>query len=162
METSWISRKGGILEKGGYDPLTNYVHSPPPNLIFCSGPPNYFSLKFLGPPLKLGGAATMILFWYCKMKVLAISGPWQGWFRYSKIVMDMYKAWSWGSETHEILMKVIEFWKDLCQKLCCLLNRSVFDSLTRKHRKSELVQDNLVILGEPCVHASWWNAPNID
>ena len=24
---------------------------PPPNLIFCSGPsPNYFGLKFLGPP----------------------------------------------------------------------------------------------------------------
>ena len=22
---------------------------PPPNLIFCSGPPNYFGLKFLGP-----------------------------------------------------------------------------------------------------------------
>ena len=33
--------------------------SPPPNLIFCSGPPNYFGLKFLGPPLKLGRAATM-------------------------------------------------------------------------------------------------------
>ena len=32
---------------------------PPPNLIFCSGPPNYFGLKFLGPPLKLGRAATM-------------------------------------------------------------------------------------------------------
>ena len=31
---------------------------PPPN---CSGPPppNYFGLKFLGPSLKLGGAATM-------------------------------------------------------------------------------------------------------
>ena len=29
---------------------------PPPNLFFCSGPPpNYFGLKFLGPPLKLGG-----------------------------------------------------------------------------------------------------------
>ena len=24
--------------------------APPPNLIFCSGPPNYFGLKFLGPP----------------------------------------------------------------------------------------------------------------
>ena len=35
--------------------------APPPNLIFCSGPPpNYFGLKFLGPPLKLrGGAAAM-------------------------------------------------------------------------------------------------------
>ena len=31
--------------------------SSPPNLIFCSGPPNYFSLKFLGPPLKLGGGS---------------------------------------------------------------------------------------------------------
>ena len=34
--------------------------APPPNLIFCSGPPpsppNYFGLKFLGPPpLKYGG-----------------------------------------------------------------------------------------------------------
>ena len=27
--------------------------SSPPNLIFCLGPPNYFGLKFLGPPLKL-------------------------------------------------------------------------------------------------------------
>ena len=34
--------------------------APPPNLIFCSGPPpNYFGLKFLDPPLKLGEAATM-------------------------------------------------------------------------------------------------------
>ena len=39
--------------------------APPPNLIFCSGPPppNYFGLKFLGPPPKIGGegggAATM-------------------------------------------------------------------------------------------------------
>ena len=48
-----------------------------------------------------------------------------------------------------------KFWKDLCQKLCCFLNRSVFDSPTRKSRKSELVQDNLVILGEPCVDAPW-------
>ena len=33
--------------------------APPPkkkNLIFCSGPSNYFGLKFLAPPpLKLGG-----------------------------------------------------------------------------------------------------------
>ena len=74
--TSCISRKGGILEKGrliqkrmgSMIPLTNYFHRPPqnfrssPNLIFCSGPPppNYFSLKFFVPPLKLGGgAATM-------------------------------------------------------------------------------------------------------
>ena len=36
------------------------ILSPPLNLIFCSvPPPNYFGLKFLGPPLKLGGAATM-------------------------------------------------------------------------------------------------------
>ena len=34
---------------------------PTPNYIFCSAPPppspapNYFGLKFLGPPLKLGG-----------------------------------------------------------------------------------------------------------
>ena len=39
--------------------------APPPNLIFCSGPPNYFGLKFLGPSPKiggrgLGGAATML------------------------------------------------------------------------------------------------------
>ena len=33
--------------------------SSPQNLIFCSGPPNYFGLKFLGQPLKLVGAATM-------------------------------------------------------------------------------------------------------
>ena len=38
--------------------------SPLPNLIFCSGPPNYFGLKFLGPPLIFffggeGGGATM-------------------------------------------------------------------------------------------------------
>ena len=26
MGTSWISRKGGILEKGGMTPLTNYDH----------------------------------------------------------------------------------------------------------------------------------------
>ena len=44
-------------------------------------------------------------------------------------------------------MKAIEFWKDLCQKLCCLLNRNAFNSPTRKHRRNELVQDNLVILG---------------
>ena len=38
------------------------VHRPPlkfsslPNLIFCSGPPdNFFGLKFLDDPLKLGG-----------------------------------------------------------------------------------------------------------
>ena len=38
------------------------VHRPPlkfsslPNLIFCSGPPhNFFGLKFLDAPLKLGG-----------------------------------------------------------------------------------------------------------
>ena len=29
--------------------------SSPPNLIFCSGPPNYFGLKFLRSALKLGG-----------------------------------------------------------------------------------------------------------
>ena len=28
---------------------------PSPNLIFCSGSPNYFGLKFLGPPLKIRG-----------------------------------------------------------------------------------------------------------
>ena len=50
------------------------VHRPPlkfsslPNLIFCSGPPhNFFGLKFLDAPLKLGGegrkgAATMSWF----------------------------------------------------------------------------------------------------
>ena len=59
-------------------------------------------------------------------------------------------------------MKAIEFWKDLCQRLCYLLNRSVFDSLSRKFRKIELVQDNSVILGEPCVDAPWWSAPEID
>ena len=52
-----------------------------------------------------------------------------------------------------------KFWKDLCQKLCCFLNRSVFNSSTRKSKKSELVQDNLIILGEPCVDAPWWSAP---
>ena len=38
------------------------VHRPPlkfsslPNLIFCSGPPdNFFGLKFLDDPIKLGG-----------------------------------------------------------------------------------------------------------
>ena len=34
----------------------------PPNLIFCSGPPDYFGLKFLGPPpppTKIREAATM-------------------------------------------------------------------------------------------------------
>ena len=31
--------------------------APPLNLIFCSGPPNYFALKFLGPRLKLGEGA---------------------------------------------------------------------------------------------------------
>ena len=35
--------------------------SPPPKKIkfFAQVPLNYFGLKFLGPPLKLGGAATM-------------------------------------------------------------------------------------------------------
>ena len=33
-----------------------------PNLIFCSGPlPNYFGLKFLGLPLKLGGGGGGLL-----------------------------------------------------------------------------------------------------
>ena len=32
-----------------------------PNLIICSGPPNYFGLKFLGPPLKLGGCYDVTL-----------------------------------------------------------------------------------------------------
>ena len=72
--------------------------------------------------------------------------------------MDMYEALSLGSEKQETL-KGIEFLKDLYQKLCCLLKRSVFDSPTRKRRKSELKQDNLVILGEPCVDAPWWSAP---
>ena len=53
----------------------------------------------------------------------------------------------------------LEFWKDLCRKLCCLLNRNVFNFPTRKRRKSELVQDNLVILSELCVDAPWWSAP---
>ena len=39
---------------------------------------------------------------------------------------------------------------------------SVFDSPTRKHRRSELVQDNLVILGEPRAVAPWRSAPLID
>ena len=80
--TSCISRKGGILEKGrliqkrmgSMIPLTNYFHRPPqnfrssPNLIFCSGPPppNYFSLKFFVPPLKLGGGGGLLPC-YCMM-----------------------------------------------------------------------------------------------
>ena len=41
--------------------------SSPPNLIFCSGPPNYFGLKFLGAPLNWErGAATMLKFIYTK------------------------------------------------------------------------------------------------
>ena len=35
--------------------------SPPLNLIFCSGSPNYFDLKFLGPPLKLGKGCYHVL-----------------------------------------------------------------------------------------------------
>ena len=41
------------------------ILGPPLNLIFCSAPPNYFGLKFLGLPLKLGGggrAATILYF----------------------------------------------------------------------------------------------------
>ena len=64
MRTSWISRKEEILEKwggggvgGGGDLKRGHPLNlaPPPNIIFCSGSPNYFGLKFLGPPLKLGG-----------------------------------------------------------------------------------------------------------
>ena len=45
---------------GVHSPSPLKFSSPPlPNSIFCSGPPsppNYFGLKFLGPPsLKLGG-----------------------------------------------------------------------------------------------------------
>ena len=46
---------------GFIGPPLNLAPPHPPNLIFCSGPPpNYFGLKFLGPPPKIrGGAATM-------------------------------------------------------------------------------------------------------
>ena len=63
---------------------------------------------------------------------------------------------------NKTLIKVIEFWKELSQKLCCLLNRSVFNSSMRKCRKGVLVQDNSVIFNEPCVDAPWWSAPKID
>ena len=36
-----------------------FIDPPPQNLIFCSGPPNYFGLKFLGLTPKIRGAATM-------------------------------------------------------------------------------------------------------
>ena len=39
-----------------------------------------------------GISVLVILFWYCKIKVFAISGPWQGRFKYSKIAMDMYEV----------------------------------------------------------------------
>ena len=32
----------------------------PPNLTFCSGPPNYFGLKFLGPPKIRGGGGGLL------------------------------------------------------------------------------------------------------
>ena len=35
---------------GFIGPPLNLAPTPIPNLIFCSGPPNYFGLKFLGPP----------------------------------------------------------------------------------------------------------------
>ena len=36
---------------GFIGPPLNLAPPHPPNLIFCSGPPpNYFGLKFLGPP----------------------------------------------------------------------------------------------------------------
>ena len=39
------------------------------------------------------------------------------------------------------------------------MNRIMFDSLTKKHRRTELVQDNLVALREQCVHATSWSYP---
>ena len=57
------------------------------------------------------------------------------------------------------LIKLKEFWKDLCQKFYYFLNRSVFDTSMKKRRKSELVQVNSVIMGEPYVHVPWWRAP---
>ena len=48
---SW-KKKAKYTREGAFCPAP----PPPP-------PPNYFSLKFLGPPpLKLGGAATMLLY----------------------------------------------------------------------------------------------------
>ena len=34
----------------GFIASSSNLAPPPPNLIFCSGPPNYFGLKFLAPP----------------------------------------------------------------------------------------------------------------
>ena len=55
--TSWISRKGGILEKGGvdlekgeYDPLTNYVIALPPKIL---GPPQLFWSEIFRSPPKI-------------------------------------------------------------------------------------------------------------
>ena len=55
---------------GFIGPPLNLAPTPIPNLIFCSGPPNYFGLKFLGPPppLNMEGGGTMnigkvVCFW---------------------------------------------------------------------------------------------------
>ena len=43
-----------------YGPSLDLAPPQKKKLFFCTGPPppNYFGLKFLGPRLKLGGAAT--------------------------------------------------------------------------------------------------------
>ena len=44
-------------------------------------------------------------------------------------------------------------------KIVLLVEQECVQFPMRKSRKSELVQDNLVILGELCVDAPWWSAP---
>ena len=41
-------------------PLTKYVHRSPPNLIFCSGPPQLFWSEIFRSPPKIRGAATIL------------------------------------------------------------------------------------------------------
>ena len=108
-----------------------FSSNPPLKVEVLSSPPYFwkFGRRFNHPQQKGDGVHTV---------------SWQEWFRYSKIVMGMYEAWSSELEKQKTLMKVVEFWKDLCQKLCNFLNRAVFDSPTRKHRRSELLQDNLM------------------
>ena len=95
--TSWISRKrgeilekgggGGWSRKGGYDPPYQLCSPPPPlkfsspkkNSIFCSGPPNYFGLKFLASPqccyhLLFLYLAILKLDFVCSVRIRAYQG----------------------------------------------------------------------------------------
>ena len=85
------------------------------------------------------------------MKVLAISGSdGNGYVQSVKLKIGKTRN---SDEDNRILerplSKIVLFVEQEC----------VFDSPSMKRRKSELVQDILVILGMPCVDAPWWSAP---